>query len=88
MKRFEDLTEPEINELLQGSAMLLEKWFPRFDVGRPRFALVVFNDPAIGHYISNCNRADIVKALRELATRLERRETLEETPHDGPEKER
>ena len=42
------------------------------------FALVLFefHRPGIGHYISNAQRSDMIKALRELAERLEKREDI------------
>lgn len=42
------------------------------------FALVVFefHEPGIGNYISNANREDMIKALRETADRLENNETI------------
>jgi hypothetical protein len=42
------------------------------------FALMLFefHNPGIGHYISNAQRDDMIKALRELADRLEEREDI------------
>jgi hypothetical protein len=42
------------------------------------FTLLIFNfnAPGVSNYISNANRADMVKALRETADRLERREEI------------
>lgn len=35
------------------------------------FAILVFDDPKVAQYVSNAQRADIIKALREGADRLE-----------------
>lgn len=42
------------------------------------FALVVFDfkNPGIGNYISNAQRPDMVKSLRETANRLENNEDI------------
>ncbi len=44
--------------------------------GKVMFALVIFDDPAIAQYISSCNRADMIKAMRETADRLEKRQDV------------
>lgn len=36
------------------------------------FVLLVFEEPGRANYISNCERRDTIKALREVADRLER----------------
>jgi hypothetical protein len=38
--------------------------------------LFQFNAPGVSNYISNANREDMIKALRETADRLERREEI------------
>lgn len=46
--------------------------------GQVGFALLVFefHKPGIGNYISNAKRADMVKALRETADRLEKKQDI------------
>jgi hypothetical protein len=48
------------------------------------FAIIVFpfNNPGISNYISNANRSDMIKALRETADRLEKRQDFE-TPDNN-----
>lgn len=43
------------------------------NVGRKGFVLLVFNfhEPGIANYVSNCNREDAIKTLRETADKLE-----------------
>lgn len=76
MKRLEDMTEPELAELLTLSAKAIEKEWRLYGVQKPHFCLVVFNDPALGQYISNCQRDSMIKAMRETADRLERRQDV------------
>jgi hypothetical protein len=73
MKRLQDLTEPELRSLMNTLARKIEATADECHVERPLFALILFNDPKIGQYIGNCQRADMVAALRETADRLERR---------------
>jgi hypothetical protein len=75
-KRFEDLDEVELQSLLSKCGDAIMKIF--FDDGmeKPLFALLVFNDPRVGQYICNCQRSDVILALREAANRLERKEDV------------
>lgn len=45
------------------------------------FALLLFefNNPGIGNYISNANRKDMIKSLRETADRLEKNQDIPPT---------
>jgi hypothetical protein len=36
------------------------------------FVLVLFNDPKVAQYVSNCTRESMIEAMRETADRLER----------------
>lgn len=40
------------------------------------FVLVAFDDPGLAQYISNCDRDNMVRSLRECADRLEAREDV------------
>lgn len=75
-KRLEDMTEPELGELMTNTARILEMFWEHCGVEKPHFALVVFNDPAIAQYIGNCEREDMIRAMRETADRLERRQDV------------
>jgi hypothetical protein len=44
--------------------------------GRALFVLLVFDDPGLAQYVSNCGRSTMVQALRECADRLESREDI------------
>jgi len=48
------------------------------------FAIIVFpfNDLGISNYISNANRSDMIKTLRETADRIEKNQTFE-TPENN-----
>lgn len=75
-KRIEDMTEPELARLMKDMAKAVEKAAADLGVEKPHFALVVFNDPKVGQYVANCERASIIEALRETAARLERKEDV------------
>lgn len=76
-KLIQDMTEVELTELLSACANQLKVVCAVLEVESPLFVLLLFNDPAIGQYVSNCNRSDMVKALREAANRLESNDYLE-----------
>ncbi len=80
MKRLEDMTEPELSGLMKSLAKKVEEVCLSRGVGRPMFTLLLFNDPKVGQYVSNCDRASMVEALRETADRLERKQDV---PRDG-----
>jgi hypothetical protein len=63
--------------LLRGIATAIEQTLYE-KLGKMGFALVIFEfyEPGIGHYVSNAKREDIVKALRELAGRLEKKQDI------------
>ena len=76
MKRLEDLEEAELAVLMETAARGLELIFSKLGVEKPMFALIVFNDPKIGQYISNCRREEMTAALREVAERIEKRKDV------------
>lgn len=65
---------------MQKMAESVAKMLPK-DMG---YTLLVFpfNRPGISNYISNANRVDMIKALRETVYRLERKQDFE-TPKDN-----
>lgn len=71
-----DMTEPELAELMNAMACKIALVAMTEKVELPRFVLLLFNDPHVAQYISNCNREDTIKALREAADRLERRQDV------------
>lgn len=71
-----DMTEPELRDLMKALAIRITTECYDRDIERPHFCLLVFNDPAVAQYIGNCERRDIIKAMRECADRLERREDV------------
>lgn len=74
--KIEDMNEPELAELMRGAARKLEEYFRHAIGEKPLFTLLVFNDPAIAQYAANCQRSDIIKALRETADRLSAKEDV------------
>ena len=78
MKRLIDMTEPEIADYMRALAACTEKVMPAADNhrGRALFVLLVFDDPGLAQYVSNCDRSTMVQALRECADRLESRQDL------------
>lgn len=60
-------------------AKALDEMLPEiYETDKMGFALVVFefHKPGIGDYVSNADRPDMIKALRELADRLEKNEII------------
>jgi len=57
---------------MQEMANRVKELLPK-DLG---FTILVFpfNEPGVSNYISNANRSDMIKALRETAERLEKKE--------------
>lgn len=72
MKRLIDMTEPELRQLLDLMATALMEAANVSEVEKPHFTLLLWNDPAVAQYVCNCDRSDVIKALRESADRLER----------------
>jgi hypothetical protein len=76
VRNYEDMTEPELADLMRGFARAVTVVATSLDLERPVFVLLVFNDPAAAQYISNGERADVVRALRTAAARLESRDVI------------
>lgn len=72
MKKLQDMTEPELKLLMNQQAEGITMTNRVYGAEKPMFVLVMFNDPALGQYISNCRREDVILALREMADRLEK----------------
>jgi hypothetical protein len=82
LRRLEFMTEPELRELMENYAIALEIIAEKMHVEKPRFCLVVFNDPKVAQYIANCERDCMIEAMRETAERLDKRETVERVRFD------
>jgi hypothetical protein len=82
MKRLRDLDEPALGELMTTVCTSIEYAAEHCGVERPRFVVVLFNDPEIAQYASNCRREDIIVAMRETADRLERKEDVTRESYD------
>jgi hypothetical protein len=72
MKRFSDMTEPELRSYLNEMASAITGITVGLGVEKPNFVLLIFNDPREAQYVSNCFRPDVIRALREGADRLEK----------------
>jgi hypothetical protein len=75
-KQFEDMTEPELCRLCNRLGKEIESICLREKVEKPMFALMLFNDPKVGQYVSNCDRESMIETLRETLLRLERSEDV------------
>lgn len=79
LKALADMTEPELGELMRGCARAVDQAL-RVNAERPdhrhKFVLVIFDDPAVAQHISSCHREDMIKAMRETADRLERKQDV------------
>lgn len=88
MKALRDMTDPELTEFFVDLARVIEDRLPPGPSakGKCLFALVVAEDRSgpgmFGQYVSNAERKGVIKMLREVADRMERREDFprEETP--------
>ncbi len=76
MKKLENMDEMELKELMNAVCYAIEEIAYALKVEKPKFVVVLFNDPKIAQYGSNCNRSDIIKSMRETAERLERKEDV------------
>jgi hypothetical protein len=78
MKTLLDMTEPELKTYFSLLADAIERILPAGPSknGRALFAILVFDDPGVCQYVSNAQRPDIIKAMRECADRLERNQDL------------
>jgi hypothetical protein len=73
MKKLIDMTEPEIERYLDLLCDAVEGLMPGADNprGRTLFAVVLFDMPGLGRYVSTANRGDLLKAILEMADQLE-----------------
>lgn len=76
MQRLEDMTEPELVQACNLAGTAIETTFQILGIERPRFALLLFNDPKVAQWVSNCDRKDVITAMRECADRLGRRQDV------------
>jgi hypothetical protein len=76
MQRLQDLDERELKHLMTTVCYGIERAAGACGVERPMYVVVLFNDPKVGRYASNCQRSDIITAMRETADRLEKGEDV------------
>lgn len=78
MKDLIDMTEPELKAYFNGLMKSIENQLPPGPsaAGKMLFTLMVFDQSGIAQYASNANRSDMVKALRQTADRIERRQDV------------
>jgi hypothetical protein len=77
MKQLSEMTEPELRDFCNLIGHNITRSAEISWVEKPMFVVLLFNDPSVAQYVSNCNREDIIKALRETADRLDKREDVE-----------
>jgi hypothetical protein len=75
-KPLKDMDEADLKFVMMKLRELLELGASALGVEKPLFALVLFNDPAVAQYMANCERSDMIKAMRETADRLERNQDV------------
>jgi len=68
MKRLRDMTEKDISVCMNEIANRVRDSLPE----KTLFFCLAFDDPGVAQYVSNANSKDIIEAMRETATRLER----------------
>jgi hypothetical protein len=71
MQKLVNMTEPELGSLMRQCGRAIITTAEGLAVEKPLFVLLLFNDPDVAQYIANCQRSDVIKALRETADRLE-----------------
>ncbi len=76
MKLLKDMTEPELRDVMNCLATMVVRTAEHIGVEKPQFVLVLFNDPALGQYVANCERESMIEAMRECAARLEHGEDI------------
>jgi len=80
MKLLGDMNEPELRDYFTFLARRIEDALPPgpSNKGKCLFCLLVTDttEPGIAQYVSNVQRADMVKMLRETADRLENRQDV------------
>ncbi len=75
-KRLEDMTEPELRDLMNAIARGVVNTAGQFLPDRANFVLVLFNDPKVAQYVANCTRDSMIEAMRETADRLGNKEDV------------
>jgi RNA recognition motif-containing protein len=75
-KRLEDMDEQELRHVLNTIGHVLTETVLELTepVDKPKFCVLLFDDPKTSQYLSTCNRDDMIKALKETVKRLEGRE--------------
>jgi hypothetical protein len=78
VKELKNMTEPELRDLFTALARTIEARLPPgpSSKGKALFMLVVFDEPKLCQYVSNANRQDCIKAMRETAERFEHKEII------------
>jgi hypothetical protein len=72
-KPFDEMTEPEIGQVMTRAARAVQGVLG----ARSMFTLIVFDDAAVGQYVSTAQRSTMIAALKETVERLE---SLEDVP--------
>lgn len=76
MRTLDNMTEPEITEYTTNCGIAIEYVAEKMDIEQPLFIVVLFNDPRVAAYVSNCDPLTTIEAMREVANRLEKREDI------------
>lgn len=80
MKLLRDMTEPELKGYFTRLARIIEAALPPgpSSNGKCLFCLIVADSlkPGIGQYLSNINRQDAIKMIRQLADQIEAHEDI------------
>jgi hypothetical protein len=76
MKKLEDMTEPELRDLMNHLARGVVSKAEDAGCEKPQFVLVLFNDPKVAQYVANCSRQSMIEAMRETANRLENKQDI------------
>lgn len=79
------MAKSEFEGYMRGMARAIDQLLKE-DFGELGFALLIFDfdDPGTSNYISNINREDMIKALRETADRLEKNQVIPAVDENTP----
>lgn len=77
-KPLEEMTEAELADLMTACARAVEDRLPPGPGlrGKAVFVLLIRGQDGVSQYVSNCGRYSVIRALRQAADRLERREDM------------
>jgi dephospho-CoA kinase len=75
-KLIQDMTEPEVTSLMESFGSAIEETAEDVGCEKPKFLLLVFNDPYSTNYASNILRTEVINILKHTLQQLESKADL------------